>query len=218
MRNKMDAISSSLEKLGINATQVDPLTGKYFDNSKVIQGIASQALLNGWDDNQLLQHLGETAQLHFSGGGTIGSSVDTIKRQGLMYGINIDDNYLKSIQYSLLDPTDGRDAQYYMNELKNQAIDAYKPFAESLKGGRTLYEVTNNYRTKMASMLEIDPSNVTWKDLMGKVIDPTTGNARMESDFIKQLKQDPMWQYTKNAKETYSNMALDLMKQFGFVG
>ena len=70
----------------------------------------------------------------------------------------------------------------------------------------------------MSSLLEVDPSNVTWKDLMSKVIDPTTGNARTESDFVKQVKADPLWQYTKNAKETYSNMALDLMKQFGFVG
>jgi hypothetical protein len=70
----------------------------------------------------------------------------------------------------------------------------------------------------MSNLLEVDSENITWQDLMGKVIDPTTGNARMESEFTKQLKQDPLWQYTKNAKETYSNMSLDLMKQFGFMG
>jgi hypothetical protein len=209
---------ANLEKLGIQATQVDPITGKFYDNTKVVQGIASMAMMNGWDDNQLQQHLAETAQLHFTGGGSIGTTVDNIKLNAMKYGVNIDDNYLKQIQFSLLDPTDGRDTQYYINEMKNQAVDMYKPFADQIKNGRTLYEVTNNYRTKMASLLETDASNVSWKDLMGKVIDPTTGTARMESDFIKQVKQDPLWQYTKNAKETYSNMALDLMKQFGFSG
>ena len=102
--------------------------------------------------------------------------------------------------------------------MRNQAMDLYKPFAESIKSGRTLYEVTNNYRTKMADLLEVDPENLSWKDMMNKVIDPATGNARMLSDFTKQVKQDPLWQYTKNAKETYSNMAVDLMKQFGFIG
>jgi hypothetical protein len=38
------------------------------------------------------------------------------------------------------------------------------------------------------------------------------------ADFNKALKQDPIWQYTKNAKETYSNMALDLGSTFGYVG
>lgn len=218
LQTQTDKIMSNLEVLGIQATQVDPITGKFYDNTKVIQGIASMAMMNGWDDNQLKQHLAETAQLHFTGGGTIGSTIDNIKLNAMKYGVTIDDNYLKQIQFSLLDPTDGRDSQYYINEMKNQAMDMYKPFADQIKNGRTLYEVTNNYRTKMAGLLEVDPSALSWKDLMGKVVDPTTGVARMESDFLKQVKQDPLWQYTKNAKETYSNMALDLMKQFGFVG
>jgi hypothetical protein len=211
-------VAASLEKLGIRAQQVDPVTGKVIDNNVTIQGIAMEAVKNGWTDVQMLQHLGDNAQLLFTGGGTIGSSVDNIKKQALNYGITIDNNYLNTIQRSLLDPTDGRDTQYYLNEMKAQAIDLYKPFASSIKEGRSLYEVTNSYRNQMATLLEVDSTNLTWKDLMAKVVDPTTGNARTFADFNKQVKQDPLWQYTKNAKETYSNTALDLMKQFGFMG
>ena len=211
-------VAASLEKLGIRAQQVDPVTGKVIDNNVTIQGIAMDAIKNGWTDVQMLQHLGGNAQLLFTGGGTIGSSVDNIKKQALNYGINIDSNYLNTIQRSLLDPTDGRDTQYYLNEMKAQAMDLYKPFASSIKEGRSLYEVTNSYRNQMATLLEVDSTNLTWKDLMAKVVDPTTGNARTFADFNKQVKQDPLWQYTKNAKETYSNTALDLMKQFGFMG
>lgn len=211
-------VAASLEKLGIRAQQVDPVTGKVVDNAATIQGIAMEAVKNGWTEVQTLQHLGDNAQLLFTGGGTIGSSVDNIKKQALNYGINIDKNYLDTIQRSLLDPTDGRDTQYYLNEMKAQAMDLYKPFASSIKEGRSLYEVTNSYRNQMATLLEVDSTNLTWKDLMAKVVDPTTGNARTFADFNKQVKQDPLWQYTKNAKETYSNTALDLMKQFGFMG
>jgi hypothetical protein len=211
-------VAASLEKLGIRAQQIDPVTGKVVDNAKTIQGIAMEAVKNGWTDVQTLQHLGDNAQLLFTGGGTIGSSVDNIKKQALNYGITIDNNYLDTIQRSLLDPTDGRDTQYYLNEMKAQAMDLYKPFASSIKEGRSLYEVTNSYRNQMATLLEVDSTNLTWKDLMAKVVDPTTGNARTFADFNKQVKQDPLWQYTKNAKETYSNTALDLMKQFGFMG
>lgn len=211
-------IAAKLENLGIRTQQVDPVTGKVYDNTQTIQGIAMSKLQNGWTDVQLTQHLGDNAQLLFTGGGTIGSSVSTIRNAALSYGITLDKNYLNTIQTSLLDMTDGRDTQYYLNEMRNQAMDLYKPFAESIKSGRTLYEITNNYRTKMSDLLEVDPENLSWKDIMNKVIDPTTGNARMLSDFTKQVKQDPLWQYTKNAKETYSNMAVDLMKQFGFMG
>jgi hypothetical protein len=211
-------VAAKLENLGIRTQQVDPVTGKVYDNTQTIQGIAMSKLQNGWTDVQLTQHLGDNAQLLFTGGGTIGSSVSQIRNAALSYGINLDKNYLNTIQTSLLDATDGRDTTYYLNEMRNQAMDLYKPFAESIKSGRTLYEITNNYRTKMADLLEVDPENLSWKDMMNKVIDPTTGNARMLSDFTKQVKQDPLWQYTKNAKETYSNMAVDLMKQFGFIG
>ena len=211
-------VAAKLEGLGIRTQQVDPVTGKVYDNTQTIQGIAMSKLQNGWTDVQLTQHLGDNAQLLFTGGGTIGSSVSTIRNAALSYGINLDKNYLNTIQTSLLDMTDGRDTNYYLNEMRNQAMDLYKPFAESIKSGRTLYEITNNYRTKMSDLLEVDPENLSWKDMMNKVIDPTTGNARMLSDFTKQVKQDPLWQYTKNAKETYSNMAADLMKQFGFMG
>jgi hypothetical protein len=211
-------VAASLEKLGIRAQQIDPVTGKVIDNNKTIQGIAMDAIKNGWNDVQILQHLGDNAQLLFTGGGTIGSAVDNIKKQALNYGITIDNNYLNTIQRSLLDPTDGRDQQYYLNEMKAQAMDLYKPFASSIKEGRSLYEVTNSYRNQMATLLEVDSTNLTWKDLMAKVVDPTTGNARTFAEFNKQVKSDPLWQYTKNAKETYSNTALDLMKQFGFIG
>lgn len=114
---------------------------------------------------------------------------------------------------------DGRDAQYWVNSVKQMAIDApqNKPFAESLKAGKSLYEVTANYRNQMANLLEVDGSNITWDDLMNKVIVGDTGNARTFADFNKALKQDPLWQYTRNAKETYTNMALDLGRTFGFV-
>jgi hypothetical protein len=70
----------------------------------------------------------------------------------------------------------------------------------------------------MANLLEVDSTAITWNDLMGKVVDNTTGNARTFADFTKQLKSDPLWQYTRNAKETYSNTALDIAKMFGFMG
>jgi hypothetical protein len=70
----------------------------------------------------------------------------------------------------------------------------------------------------MANLLEVDSTAISWNDLMGKVVDNSTGNARTFADFTKQLKSDPLWQYTRNAKETYSNTALDIAKMFGFMG
>jgi hypothetical protein len=220
VQNKMSTIAAKLDTLGISSMSTDPATGKLIDNSEFIKGLAMQTIQNNWDDAQLEDFIATKSTVMFTGGGTLGSTLEKVKNQAYMYGVKIDSALEKEINFSLLDPNDGRDANYWLYSVKQQAMDSptYKPFSESLKAGRSLYEVTNNYRQQMANLLEVDSTAITWDDLMGKVVDNTTGNARTFSDFTKQVKQDKLWQYTKNAKETYSNMALDLAKTFGFVG
>lgn len=220
VQNKMSTIAAKLDTLGISAMSTDPATGKLIDNSEFIKGLAMQTIQNNWDDAQLEDFIATKSNVMFTGGGSLGSTLEKVKNQAYMYGIKIDAALEKEINFSLLDPNDGRDANYWLYSVKQQAMDSptYKPFAESLKAGRSLYEVTNNYRQQMANLLEVDSTAITWDDLMGKVVDNTTGNARTFADFTKQVKQDKLWQYTKNAKETYSNMALDLARTFGFSG
>jgi hypothetical protein len=218
--NTMDSMLGKLEALGITVRQVDPATGKVIDNTDFVKGIALKSIENNWDDDQLEQYLSTQGNIVFSGGGTLGSFYDRIAQQAYLYGVPLDETMKKTINTSLLDPLDGRDANYWIKTVKDMAYDApqNKPFLASLQAGRNLYEVTNSYRQQMANLLEVDSTAITWNDLMGKVVDNTTGNARTFADFTKQLKSDPLWQYTRNAKETYSNTALDIAKMFGFVG
>jgi hypothetical protein len=218
--NTMDTMLGKLESLGVTVRQVDPATGKVIDNTDFVKGIALKSIQNNWDDDQLEQYLATQGDIIFSGGGTLGSFYDRIAQQAYLYGVPLDETMKKTINTSLLDPLDGRDANYWIKSVKDMAYDApqNKPFLASLQAGRNLYEVTNSYRQQMANLLEVDSTAVTWNDLMGKVVDNTTGNARTFADFTKQVKNDPLWQYTRNAKETYSNTALDIAKMFGFVG
>jgi hypothetical protein len=218
--NTMDTMLGKLESLGVTIRQVDPATGKVVDNTDFVKGIALKSIENNWDDDQLEQYLSTQSSVIFSGGGTLGSFYDRIAQQAYLYGVPLDETMKKTINTSLLDPLDGRDANYWIKTVKDMAYDApqNKPFLASLQAGRNLYEVTNSYRQQMANLLEVDSTAISWNDLMGKVVDNSTGNARTFADFTKQLKTDPLWQYTRNAKETYSNTALDIAKMFGFVG
>jgi len=220
IRNKVASVSSYLEQLGLTVQGIDPVTGKAFDKTGYVSGIAQEAVKNGWNDNQLRDYLAGQAAIVFTGGGEIGSSLSKIRDTAYAYGVNLDPTYEKMINNSLLDSSDGRDANYYIAEMRRQAIENpnNKAFYEALNSGRTLYEATRSYRGQMANLLEVDESNVTWNDLMKKTIDSTTGAARTFADFTKEVKSDPLWQQTRNAKETYSSKALDLAKMFGLVG
>ena len=218
MINQTDYIKKQMESLGIGVRTIDPVTGKVIDNTSMINGIAMDSIKNGWSDAQVQEHLATNSSVIFTGGGAIGSYVEQLKQQALKYGVNLDKNQLDYMQRDLLNPSDGKDAQYYMNSIKQQAIDANPWFAPQLKEGRSLYEVTAPYRNQMATLLEVAPENITWNDLMNKVVNKDKNSIQTFADFTKTVKQDPLWQYTKNAKETYGNMAVDLMKQFGFMG
>lgn len=224
VNNKTDAVRQRLEALGIRLNQIDPTTGKMMtpeEYNKRVNGIILETIKNDWTDAQLDNYLATKSDIIFSGGGSIGSSVRRITDTAWKYGIELDDKYKKSINQSLLDTMDGRDESFWYEEMKRQAADLYSPFAEGLNQGRTLYDMTRNYRTQMASLLEMDESSIKWNDLMKYATKTGVDGKPAKStfaEFTKSIKNDPLWQYTKNAKETYTNQALSLLRDFGIVG
>jgi hypothetical protein len=224
INNKTDAVRMRLEALGIRLNQIDPTTGKMMtpeEYNKRVNGIILETVKNDWTDAQLDNYLSTKSDIIFSGGGSIGSSVRRITDNAWKYGIELDDNYKKSINQSLLDTMDGRDESFWYEEMKRQSADLYSPFAEGLNQGRTLYDMTRNYRTQMASLLEMDESSIKWNDLMKYATKTGVDGKPAKStfaEFTKSIKNDPLWQYTKNAKETYTNQALSLLRDFGIVG
>ena len=215
---KTAVITQSLKDLGVSLVDVDPVTGKLKDYNSMVKAVALDAVKNGWNDNQIQQNLARNHQLIFTGGGTIGNYSTRINTEAGLYGVNLDANQKAAINADLLDPSSGRDYNYWINEMHNQAMTMYAPFAKDIKEGRTLYQATSNYRQQMADLLEVSPERLTWNDLMKGVIDPTTGNVRTQNDFIKQVKQSPLWQTTQNAKDTYTGLGENLMREFGFIG
>ena len=224
INNKTDAVRQRLEALGIRLNQIDPTTGKMMtpeEYNKRVNGIILETVKNDWTDAQLDNYLATKSDIIFSGGGSIGSSVRRITDTAWKYGIELDDRYKKSINQSLLDTMDGRDESFWYEEMKRQSADLYSPFAEGLNQGRTLYDMTRNYRTQMASLLEMDESSIKWNDLMKYATKTGVDGKPSKStfaEFTKSIKNDPLWQYTKNAKETYTNQALSLLRDFGIVG
>lgn len=222
--NSIDAVEASLEKLGVNLNRVDPITGKVMTSdqyAEAVKGVALEAIKNGWDSDQTQNYLATKVDVVFSGGGTIGTASSRVKSWADRYGISLSDSYTKNINASLLDPNDGRDEQWWINEMQRQSAEQYAPFAGGLAQGRTLSDMTNTYRETMAKYLEVDPTDISWKDLMGYAVnsdDKGNQTKATMSDFVKKVKQNPMWQYTRNAKETYTSMGMDLLKEFGIVG
>jgi hypothetical protein len=116
------------------------------------------------------------------------------------------------------------------NIAKGESIDTYKRLIRStakigmpatvaglLDQGVDLESVYSPYKNLMASTLEINPDTITLNDpvLRGAI----TGDKELPLyEFQRQLRKDTRWQYTNQAKEEVSDVALKVLRDFGFQG
>jgi hypothetical protein len=113
---------------------------------------------------------------------------------------------------------------------KGESIDTYKKMIRSvakigmpqniaslLDNGIDLDAVYSPYKNVMASVLEINPESITLSDpLLRSAI---TGEKELPIyEFQRQLRKDSRWQYTNQAKEEVSDVALKVLRDFGFQG
>jgi hypothetical protein len=96
----------------------------------------------------------------------------------------------------------------------NTMPDSVKKLMDS---GNDLSEIYQPYRQSMAAILEIPFDKIDLSD-------PTLTNAITDKgnmtifDFKRSLRKDARWQYTDNAREEVSNVALGVLRDFGFQG
>jgi hypothetical protein len=70
----------------------------------------------------------------------------------------------------------------------------------------------------MAAVLEIDdPNSIDLNDPLLRSAISDKGDMNIY-DFKKTLKADSRWQYTENAKQEVSDVALQVLRDFGFQG
>jgi hypothetical protein len=83
--------------------------------------------------------------------------------------------------------------------------------------GVDLETVYAPYRNTMASILEINPNTISLDDAtLRGAIGPDKEMSIYE--FQRALRKDSRWQYTNNAREEVSNVALGVLRDFGFQG
>lgn len=89
--------------------------------------------------------------------------------------------------------------------------------AQMLDKGIDLDAIYAPYKNLMASTLEINPETITLNDpILRSAV--TAEKEIPLYEFQRQLRKDSRWQYTNQAKEEVSNVALKVLRDFGFQG
>lgn len=188
------------------------------------KSLAYQYLANGWTQQTLQDVVGHGA-LETNQGALVGDAAQLqshLEQTAQAYGVAYTDSYLKGFINRIQqghDTVDGFDAV-----MKARAKAAYPQFADQLDGGQTLAQIADPYMATMAKTLEIPQTEVKLTDPMIRkalsVKDPKTGAMTSQPlyDFEHQLKDDPRYDKTDQAKTDAYSLLAQIGKDWGFTG
>ena len=119
---------------------------------------------------------------------------------------------LQGLAKGIIDPN--RLAQ----DARKLAAQGQPQYVRDLLGqGYNLDQIYAPYKQTMASILEVNPDEIDLNDATLRSAITDKGDMNLY-DFKKVLRQDKRWQYTEQAREDVSNVALAVLHDFGFQG
>jgi hypothetical protein len=137
------------------------------------------------------------------------SILGTAKANGVTLNQSQIDSFAKRVQ-------DGTDIKIIDKEIRGiAALGMPDKVVKLLDQGVDLDTIYSPYRNLMASILELNPESIDLKDPTLRLAFGPDKETTIY-DFEKALRKDYRWQYTDNAKRDVSNVALKVLRDFGF--
>lgn len=110
----------------------------------------------------------------------------------------------------------GASLENFNQKIRNYAKVAMPDWAKKLiDQGQDVTDIINPYRATIADELELPYNSI---DVTDSTIQSALAANMGLADLRRQLRQDSRWQYTDKAKESVSNAALKVLRDFGFQG
>ena len=112
-------------------------------------------------------------------------------------------------------------ADSILQKAQRAAKGQFSQLADQIDAGLSLDDIFRNYRGYAADVLEVDPNSIDfmrdpkWSEAFGT---KETGQLSL-SDWVTKLKSDTRfgWQYTKQANQQATDVALSIARAFGKV-
>lgn len=151
-------------------------------------------------------------------GGRAGTNLTELKKVAAANGLDLTKSFGGQVQNWLQNIEAGESVETYKQIIRNVAkLGLPDKVSALLDQGVDLETVYTPYRRQMAALLEVDEDAIKLDDpLLRSAIGPDKEMSIF--DFKKTIRKDPRWQYTDNAREDVSNVALQVLRDFGFQG
>lgn len=212
----------SIDDLSEQIRQTAASMGISIDDANVAK-LADQTAHSSWgkgvDPNILRSHIVEYGKITGSGGESA-QIMNTLKNYAYSMGVKYDSSWYESQAQNILSGKATVDDSY--STVNQIAKSKYSAFADQIDAGMKVDQIASPYINSMASILEIDPANITLDD---NTINRALTNVNQDGkqaptplwQFETQLRQDPRWATTQNARQTVDTTARSILQSFGLV-
>jgi len=150
--------------------------------------------------------------------GDIANAVDNLRSVARANGFNLDRDFAGQIDGWLRRISAGESVDDFARLIRQQAkLGLPEKVGALLDEGLDLANIYAPYRNTMAALLEVTPDSISLDDpLLRSAYGPDKETSIY--DFKRAVRKDSRWQYTDNAREEVSNVALQVLRDFGFQG
>jgi len=190
-----------------------------------VANLANQSLylsggVSGRIDPAILKtHVAETGRVTGQGGDAL-KVMDNLKSFSYAMGVSYNDDWYSNAAKNIATGDGTIDA--WNKQIKDIAKSKYAAFADQIDAGATVMQVASPYINSMANILEINPTDVKLDD---PSINRALTNLGQDSkpalqplwQFEQEMRKDPRWGNTQNARQSLDSTANTILKSFGLV-
>jgi hypothetical protein len=190
-----------------------------------VDQMAYNVLYNGWDEARLKYEVG--VAIGASGnirtvegtlGGKGGEFEQNMRQLAYQNGIELDEEWYNRYYSGILKGTST--VEQAQRDIRNQAAAKYSGFAEQIQAGQNVMDIASPYMQSMGNILEINSKELN-------LFDPTVTSALNYRDnkgnvgskplwqFENDLRKDPRWLQTNNAREGLMTVAHKVAQDMG---
>jgi hypothetical protein len=201
--------------------QKQRLIAKGFMWSPEIEAMLETSYLKGDTDTQLEIAILNSGKMGSKIGGSTLGTVNALKSYADDQGVNtiLPKNYWDKVSMGILDGT--LTDETIQEEIKGFAVSAFPAYADGINAGRSFGLQTSALRQMIANLLEVDVdtinnNNPVFKELVGYT-NPKTQTPEIVPlwQAEKIIKSKDEWLYTKNARQTFDDLGLKVLRDWG---
>lgn len=220
MQDGANKITGIAQGLGFSSSQI----------AADAQSIWLTSQLNGMSDAEVSSYIasrewGQVTANPDSVGGTIENNINQMRQMAADYGYNPPDLQREISGVAgedALGNRTGSDAlSSWQTRMQNYATVKYAPYADQIKQGQTVADIAKPYTDAYQTVLEQPAAQGLNDPAVAKALQGTPdGKGAVTAtplwQFQQQLRSDPRWAQTDNAKQSMAQAVTQIGKTFGF--